>query len=264
MDTLQLHTSPSLALTGERMVPAGSDAQTFWEHTERYRFAARFVPGLDVLDIACGEGYGSAALLKAGAKSVVGVDIAPEAVAHAKRRYQVDARVGSALAIPLEDGSVDLVVSFETIEHLEKPEQFLRECARVLRPGGRILLSTPNASTSEHGNPFHLSEMTVAELTQLMANWFAAPAFYAQRPSRAFYFRWRGLRRVTEWARRWVAPDMAGAMTPDLRARVVDLCLRERPAVLRWLFPEVVRPAKKIATRPCVFMLVLARLRECE
>jgi SAM-dependent methyltransferase len=260
METLPLHTSPGLELSGERMVPAGSDAQTFWEHTERYRFATGFVSGLDVLDIACGEGYGSAALLRAGARSVVGVDIAPEAVEHARQRYKVDARVGSALDIPLGDRSVDFVVSFETIEHLERPEQFLRECARVLRPGGRILLSTPNATTSANVNPFHVSEMTVAELAQLLATWFSDPAFFAQRPSRAFYFQCRGLRRLTEWARHVVAPDMAGVMTPELRARVVDLCLKKRPAGLRWLFPEVVRPTGDISTRPCMFMLVLARL----
>src|SRR5207249_9324746 len=102
------------------------------------------VPEKRVLDIACGEGYGSAALARAGAASVVGVDISAEACEHARRKYGVDARVGRADRIPLPAGSIDVIVSFETIEHVERPESFLNECVRVLAPGGALILSTPN------------------------------------------------------------------------------------------------------------------------
>src|SRR6266536_6693906 len=130
--------------TGERMLPEKAAATTFWEHIYRYRFATRFVRGKRVLDIACGEGYGTAALSRAGAASVIGVDISEETCEHARRKYGVDARQGSADQIPLPAQSIDVVVSFETIEHVERPEAFLDECLRVLAPGGMLVLSTPN------------------------------------------------------------------------------------------------------------------------
>ena len=100
--------------------------------SSRYRFAKDFVRGKRVLDIACGEGYGAAALAKAGASSVVGVDVSADVCDHALRKYGLDARPGDAQAIPLPDRSIDLVVSFETIEHVDDPNVFVRECARVL------------------------------------------------------------------------------------------------------------------------------------
>src|SRR5687767_6601798 len=93
--------------TGERMLPETTSAVTFWEHIYRYRFAARFVRGRRVLDIACGEGYGAAALLRAGAASVIGVDISEEACEHARQKYGIDARPGSAEQIPLPSQAVD-------------------------------------------------------------------------------------------------------------------------------------------------------------
>src|SRR6266704_1151086 len=110
---------------GERMVPEVSGGMTFWEHVHRYAFACRFVAGKRVLDIACGEGYGSAALQKAGAAQVIAVDISDSACAHARAKYGVDARPGAAERIPLPDGSADVVVTFETIEHVPNPERFL-------------------------------------------------------------------------------------------------------------------------------------------
>ena len=106
---------------GERMVPETSDRFTFWEHVYRYAFASRFVAGKRVLDIACGEGYGAAALQKAGASHVIGVDVSGDACVHALKRYGLDARPGSGEQIPLADDSVDVVVSFETIEHVRNP-----------------------------------------------------------------------------------------------------------------------------------------------
>ena len=125
--------------TGERMVPQGADECIFWEHVERYRFASQFVRGKRVLDIASGEGYGGAAMLAAGAKSLIGVDISREAVSHARECYGIDARVGSAEEIPLADASIDVLISFETIEHVPKPDLFLDECLRVLSPGGLLV-----------------------------------------------------------------------------------------------------------------------------
>ena len=128
----------------ERMVPEEAHARIFWEHVARYRFAKDFVRGKRVLDIACGEGYGAAALAKAGAASVVGIDVSPDVCEHARRKYGLDARTGDAQAIPLPDRSIDVVVSFETIEHVDDPAAFCAECARVLVPDGTLIVSTPN------------------------------------------------------------------------------------------------------------------------
>ena len=128
----------------ERMVPEEAHARIFWEHVARYRFAKEFVRGKRVLDIACGEGYGAAGLARAGARSVVGIDVSADVCDHARRKYGLDARAGDAQAIPLPDRSIDVIVSFETIEHVDQPGVFLGECARVLVPDGMLIVSTPN------------------------------------------------------------------------------------------------------------------------
>jgi ubiquinone/menaquinone biosynthesis C-methylase UbiE len=178
-------TDAHMEYTGERMVPEKAETDTFWEHIYRYRFAANYVKGTDVLDIACGEGYGTASLVRAGARNVTGVDISAEACAHAHRKYGIDARQGSAENIPLEPNSVDVVVSFETIEHVSAPQEFIQECARVLRPGGTVVISTPNQAiynVNTPNNPYHVSEMSEAEFVELFRGNFQNIEIYTQRP----------------------------------------------------------------------------------
>ena len=137
-----------LEFTGERFVP-GIAGEIAHEHWHRYAFARRYVAGKRVLDVACGEGYGSA-LLAGVASSVTGIDIDAGAVAHARQSYAALANVsfseGSAASLPLPDACVDAVVSFETIEHLPRSDQprMLAENARVLAADGVLLLSAPN------------------------------------------------------------------------------------------------------------------------
>jgi len=135
-----------LPFTGERFVP-GTRGEIWIEHWHRYHFARRWVAGRDVLDVACGEGYG-AALLARDAARVTGVDVSPEAIAHARSVYAgiSNARfeVAPCTQLPLADASVDVAVSFETIEHIEEQEPFVSELARVLRPSGLLVLSCPN------------------------------------------------------------------------------------------------------------------------
>ncbi|MGH9525176.1 MAG: class I SAM-dependent methyltransferase [Terriglobales bacterium] len=185
----------ALEHTGERMVPEASDRCTFWEHVYRYRFARELATGARVLDVASGEGYGAAALLASGASQVIGVDVSQPACEHARRKYGIDARVGSAEHLPLRDGCVDLVTSFETIEHLARPEAFLSECARVLRPGGRIVISTPESHAYGQGrpNPFHSAEMTREQFRSRMRRVFQEVRLFHQRPLWAAWWSARSL-----------------------------------------------------------------------
>ena len=108
-----------------------------------------------------------------GARSVVGVDIDPESVEHARRKYNLQTRVGSAESIPAEDNEFDVIVSFETIEHVVDPNRFLDECIRVCKPGGVIIISTPskgNYLQDAVPNEFHVSEMTSEEFTDCLGS----------------------------------------------------------------------------------------------
>lgn len=165
-----------LPFTGERFVPSIS-GEIEIEHIHRYLFAVPLVCGLDVLDIASGEGYGSA-ILAQEARSVLGVDIDPDSVEHASATYatkNIAFRAGSCDAIPAADASFDVVVSFETIEHVEGQERFLDEVRRVLRPGGLFVCSTPDPARYRVGsppNPFHRRELSRNEFETLIATRF--------------------------------------------------------------------------------------------
>jgi SAM-dependent methyltransferase len=185
-----------LAFTGERFLPACT-GEIAYEHWHRYAFARRFVAGKRVLDAACGEGYGSA-LLGEAAASVVGVDIDGPTIAHAGSRYGNDGRVrfieGSCTELPLPDASIDVVVSFETIEHLREEDQprMVAEFARVLSPGGIVVISSPNkrlySDERSYINEFHLHELYRDGLARLLT-----PAFSAQRWHHQSIGTWSGI-----------------------------------------------------------------------
>ena len=165
--------TPGLEVTGERLIPeAFAGSLVLAEHLARYRLAARLARGRDVLDAACGEGYGSAMLAAADAASVVGVDIDPGTVAHARGAYGLDAREGDVSHLPFDDATFDLVVSFETIEHVAEPERALDEYCRVLSPGGILVVSTPNADEYLEDNPYHQRELTMTQFMQALESRF--------------------------------------------------------------------------------------------
>ena len=178
-----------LEFTGERFLP-GVPGEIVYEHVHRYAFARRFAGGRRVLDAACGEGYGSA-LLSQVASEVTGVDIDTATILHARTTYAAARNLrfeqGSITALPLSAGSVDLVVSFETVEHLPAIDQpaMLAEFARVLAPDGLLLISSPNrleyTDRRGHVNPFHLRELDRDELAHLLAEHFEASRWFRQR-----------------------------------------------------------------------------------
>ena len=134
--------SDKLEFTGERFTPE-CEREIWYEHMHRYAFASLWSRGADILDAACGEGYG-AALLAGQAASVTGVDISAEAIGHARRRYghleNLSFETADCTRLPFADGAFDQVVSFETLEHLAEQEALLAEFRRVLRPGGFLML----------------------------------------------------------------------------------------------------------------------------
>jgi len=176
----------NMAFTGERYVPE-LRGQIYYEHLHRYMLAFGIARDLDVLDIACGEGYGSA-YLAIVARGVIGVDIDPVSVRHAASRYtgmNLAFRVGSCTHIPIADQSVDLVTSFETIEHIDEHERFLSEIERVLRPDGRLIISAPNkliySDRSGYQNPYHVRELYFDEFRDLLCSHFEDVQLYGQR-----------------------------------------------------------------------------------
>ncbi|MDH5699723.1 MAG: class I SAM-dependent methyltransferase, partial [Nitrospirota bacterium] len=155
---------PKLPWTGERFVP-GVIGDIELEHLHRYYLARELAIGKDVLDIASGEGYGSA-LLAEVARTVVGVDASEEVIRYASERYQrsnVQFKHGVCRHIPLPDASVDLIVSFETIEHHDEHHEMMREFVRVLRPDGLVLISSPDkaeySDRPQFANAFHVKEL---------------------------------------------------------------------------------------------------------
>jgi ubiquinone/menaquinone biosynthesis C-methylase UbiE len=178
-----------LTFTGERFLP-GCSGEIAYEHWHRYAFARRFAAGRRVLDAACGEGYG-AAFLSTVAESTVGVDIDIATIEHARATYGESAHLrfiaASCTGFPLPSASIDLVVSFETIEHLssEEQRQMLSEFARVMRPEAVLILSSPNkklySDARNFVNQYHLQELDRDALTRLLARHFPAQRWFAQR-----------------------------------------------------------------------------------
>jgi SAM-dependent methyltransferase len=156
-------------LTGERLDETDSlYAADLARHRVAYRFAEARLGIGRVLDLGCGTGYGSAALA-AGSPRVFGMDrVAPSAGGRA-RFVRGDLR-----GVPFADASFDLVVSFQVIEHLVDPSEYLAEVVRVLRPSGTLLLTTPNLLQSERENPYHVHEYTADELARTLSRWFGS------------------------------------------------------------------------------------------
>ena len=182
--------------TGERVIPGEVDVDLLNEHMARYTFAARLARGKRVLDAGCGAGYGSAELARS-AERVVGIDRAADAIEYARANYgahNVSFEEASCESLPHADGSFELVVAFEVIEHLEDWRGFLREAHRVLAPTGQLVVSTPNklyyteSRGSDGVNPFHVHEFDFAEFRAELTAVFPHVSLFLENHIEGFTF----------------------------------------------------------------------------
>lgn len=176
-----------MKFTGERYVPEQS-GQIEIEHLNRYYFALNQIDLTDktVLDLASGEGYGSYILAKYS-KHVTGIDISTEVIEYAKAKYiknNLSFLVGNAIDIPLEDHSVDVFVSFETLEHHDKHKEMIDEIKRVLKSEGILIMSSPDkyyySDLPKYINEFHVKELYYEEFKYLITSYFEKTYFFSQ------------------------------------------------------------------------------------
>jgi SAM-dependent methyltransferase len=171
--------------SGERVIADQAHASpeayaVYLMHEATYRFAAQYTRGMRVLDFGCGSGYGSAEIAEAAAH-VTGVDVSDDAIEYASEHFARDnlafRTIDPDAPLPFADGSFDTVLSFQVIEHVPDAARYLSEIRRVLVPGGRLVLATPDRSTrlfpgQRPWNRWHLHEYAAAELDALLARFF--------------------------------------------------------------------------------------------
>lgn len=181
-----------LQFTGERFIPSKEllNDEIGFEHLHRYHSIIPFIKQKTVLDIACGEGYGSD-LIGKYAQKVYGVDLDKACINWATEHYgsgnhKLEFKTGSVDSIPLANNSIDVVVSFETIEHVSSGVQqlFMAEVKRVLKPNGILIISTPNTANYsnkyEHHNEFHIKEFQKEEFHSFLKSHFRHTCHFEQ------------------------------------------------------------------------------------
>lgn len=179
------HQSPSSSWDIERFNPIDSpwySRKLLNEHLARYNLAGKYVKGKIVVELGCGLGYGTKTIVQKGAKKVYGIDIDIKAIEFAKKNYShhlITYINRSATVTMLSKSTADVVIAFEILEHVPNPEELISESMRILKPGGILILSTPNRDTSLRDNPFHLKEFTFSDLN-LLLNGFKKREFFGQ------------------------------------------------------------------------------------
>jgi SAM-dependent methyltransferase len=239
---------PPLELTGERTLP-DVPAENYWfrRHLAVYEWVAERCSGLDVVDMACGEGYGVEVLARRALR-VTGVDANPEAHEHARLKYS---RPGVRFARELVESwsePCDAIVFLQTIEHVEAPTAVLSHFRELLRPGGSAYVSTPNLLTlappgaAKSDNPWHLREYRAQEFRELCAGVFGEVELYGLFHARLLRAHELALR--AGWDRVHAALGITQAFydrfAPAISAR--DFALRTGPLERALDFVAVLRP----------------------
>ena len=184
-----------LLFTGERLVTSVSQeqAQIVYEHLHRYFFASQICKDLSVVDVASGEGYGSNILAQV-ASSVIGVDKDIKSIKHASKKYKrsnLKYIAADCVSMPIQSKTVDVVVSFETIEHIFEHQDFINEIKRILKPDGVLIISSPDkaeySDRSGNKNTFHLGELYRNDFLNLLGKNFQNTKSFQQRLVGASY-----------------------------------------------------------------------------
>lgn len=163
--------------TGERLETYITN-EVMLEHLHRYAIAQNFVSEKNILDIACGEGYGTN-LLSKYAEKITGIDIDIDTITKAKKKYnnsKIKFKPGSILEIPEIKQTFDVIVCFETLEHIDNHQIAMDELKRVLKQGGLLIISTPNkisySKSNTPNNPYHKKELNKTEFESLLCTYF--------------------------------------------------------------------------------------------
>jgi SAM-dependent methyltransferase len=240
---------PPLALTGERTLPDVPE-ENYWfqRHLAVYEWIAERAHGRRVVDLACGEGYGSAVLGRTAA-SVVGVDANPEAFEHARAKYTGAGVTFERDMVETWTGDVDCVVFLQTIEHVPDPDAVLEHVRELVGPGGVAYVSTPNVLTlapkgeQRSGNPWHVREYEPGEYRRLCERHFASVDILGLHHARALRVHQVAIERLG-WdaihARLGITKAFYGRFTPAISAR--DFALRRERLDRALDFLAVLRP----------------------
>lgn len=184
-----------IRFTGERLVMNTFVKQNYGhvleEHIQRYKLACKYVQTKNILDAACGSGYGSEMMAQAGASHTVGLDISDESVKSANKKYgseKIEFIVGDINHLSYKAETFDVVISFETIEHISNGDAWIKESARVLKDGGLFIISTPNRYMMNPGayfedkpkNPYHIFEYNIYEFAGALLKEYEIIDLYGQ------------------------------------------------------------------------------------
>jgi len=178
----------------ERIIPKETASGPLAAHLVRYQFALDHCEGKRVLDAACGVGYGSHFLTRV-ATEIVGIDVSEDAIAYATSHYAGDSirfELMNVERMEFGPGEFDVVCSFETVEHVSDADAFIGEIARVLRPGGTLLMSTPHVKETNRrpDNPFHTIEYSRADFAELLGRHFGSVEMLGQARRQSTLHRW--------------------------------------------------------------------------
>lgn len=215
-------------ITVERIIPSETPPGVLALHLKRYEFARTYLTGMQVLDLGCGVGYG-ARYLAGVAGEVVGVDIDIGAIEYAQKRYTGPRNLAfvnaDANRLGLQTSCIDVVCSFETIEHVINVDAYLKEVKRVLNPGGVFIVSTPcvRSTTSSPENIYHVQEWCPADFERLLNYHFRHVDVFGQSRFQTSVSMWLKrldifnlrVRIIPLWLTRGVAHLAGVRATPD-------------------------------------------------